>query len=1243
MTSPVKRLAVIVSISTVTLLAQPNRIIVPIDTGKPVVLKGNRHPNALPQYDQGRVDPTLAINYITLLLKPSPDQQASLDQLLADQQDPSSPSHHKWLTPEQFADRFGASRGDIAKIVTWLESQGLTVNDVARGRHWISFTGKAEQIDRAFRTEIHRYGVDGETHFANASEPSIPSALANVVGGFAGLDDFFPRRRSHRKKLLPEFNIGRQHLLAPDDLATIYNIAPLYNAGIDGTGQKLVIVGSTAIDLGDIQAFRALFNLPPNDPQLVLAGSEPGSNSGNIGEADLDIEWSGAVARNATILYVYGRNINTAIQYAIDQNLAPVISISFGNCEQNLAPTLRSIAQQGNAQGITLIAASGDSGAAACDTAFSRPQATKGPAVSFPASMPEVTAVGGAQFNEGNDNYWSVSNNASSALAISYIPETAWNETDATGLAASGGGASILYPKPAWQSGPGVPSDNARDVPDLVLSAGDHDGYLIVSQANNFVASGTSAAAPSFAGIVTLLNQYVVSTGAQAQPGLGNINPALYRLAQTSPNAFHDIVGGDNMVPCWQASPGCSAGAFGFQAGPGYDLATGLGSVDAYNLITQWNSQSTGTSIALAANPSRVTLNSTMQLTATVSAASGGPLSGSVSFNLGDTGLGAAPLIVSGAAASATLTIYGSMLPIGAGTITAIYSGDGQHSGSSASIAINVSAPAANSAVIPSITPNPVFAFENLSGSNRLTSWIYTVRLTEVAGVPTTLTDYTINGVSFASQIVSYFGRATIAANGTLSAANLTLTNLTPPETVVFGFSGVDADGQKWSQQLSVPFYGAPPTEDFYVFAERPTIVVQDPNADHSCQWSQQLNVQELYGVPHRLTRLVAGGVDISNQIQQIFGTTQVAPFGGLYGKLCWTGITPPQTSNLQLDGVTLSASFRGPAASPIPITVSPAQITLSVADSSQTETASAAIDFGGNLTQAWTINKFPLNVTNNWLTISPNSGTGPAQLNLQASAAGLANGVYTATVIVTAPNSAPGYANVTVVFVVGASSTTTIDSAANAASRAGAFAPGMLMTISGSQLAPATVQAKIFPLGLSMAGVSATVNGIAAPVSAVAPDQLTIQIPYETGAGPAVLGVNNNGQVAAYSFQVAPSAPGIFTDQHGGLVPVASGRPGQTLVMSITGEGDTSPALANGSTPALGTSQSRLPSPRLPVTMTIGGIPAQIISASIPSGFVGKTQISFKIPLDAAPGVQPVVVTVGGIDSPPANLTVTP
>ena len=535
-----------------------------------------------------------------------------------------------------------------------------------------------------------------------------------------------------------------------------------------------------------------------------------------------------------------------------------------------------------------------------------------------------------------------------------------------------------------------------------------------------------------------------------------------------------------------------------------------------------------------------------------------------------------------------------------------------------------------------------MFGSEQVSGPNGLVAWFYSVKLTEVAGVPTTLTDFTINGVSHASQIISYFGKATIPANGTLSAANLTLTNLSVPETVVFGFSGVDAGGQNWSQQVSVPFYEPQPSSDYFIFSERPATVLQDLAANASCQWYQQVTIQERHGVHHQLTKLVAGGNDISDQIPQIFGTTQLAPFGGLYGKLCWTNIAPPQSSNLQLDGVTLSAAFRGPAASPIPLSVSPAQVTLSVADSSQTAAASVGIVFTGSAAQVWTATTFPNNVSTSWLTISAASGIGPGQVNLQASGAGLANGVYNATLIVGSANTTPAYVNVPVVFVVGASSTTNIASGANAASPAAGFAPGMLMTVSGSQLAPSNAQAKSFPLGLSMLGVAATVNGISAPLSAVAPDQITIQIPYETGAGPAVLGVNNNGQVSAYSFQVTASAPGIFTDQNGGLSPTASGRPGQNLVLFVTGEGDVSPALADGATPASGTARSKLPKPRLPVTMTVGGSPAQIVSAVIPNGFVGRTQITFAIPMDAVPGPQPVVVTVGGVDSAPATLTVT-
>jgi uncharacterized protein (TIGR03437 family) len=391
------------------------------------------------------------------------------------------------------------------------------------------------------------------------------------------------------------------------------------------------------------------------------------------------------------------------------------------------------------------------------------------------------------------------------------------------------------------------------------------------------------------------------------------------------------------------------------------------------------------------------------------------------------------------------------------------------------------------------------------------------------------------------------------------------------------------------------------------------------------------------------LTKLVAGSTDVSDQIQQIFGTTQLAPFGGLYGKLCWTGITPPQSSTVQLNGVTLPVDFRGPATSATALSASPTQVALSVTDSSQTATASVGINFTGSMTERWSVSMFPNNTTTRWLTISPASGTGPGQVTLQASAPGLANGVYNATLVVSSANTTPAYINVPVVLVVGASSTTNIASAANAASQANAFAPGMMMTITGSQLAPSSALSNGSPLGLTMAGVSATVNGIAAPLYSVSPEAMTVQIPYETGAGPAVVGVNNNGQVSWYSLQVTPAAPGIFTDQNGGLMPSANGQAGRMAFLYITGDGSVSPALADGATPPPGTPQARLPQPRLPVAVTVGGAPAQVVFAHIPSGFVGKTQISFMIPPDAPLGVQPVVVTVGGVPSQPANLNVTP
>ena len=325
-----------------------------------------------------------------------------------------------------------------------------------------------------------------------------------------------------------------------------------------------------------------------------------------------------SISKNATIIFVNGgsEGVFNAFQYAIDNITAPVISVSYGACEadwgQTNLNTLVLLGQQANAQGQTIVAAAGDSGAADCDYSSSTTpvtSATHGLAVDAPASVPNVTGMGGSEFNEGSGNYWQAATTATGDIltfALSYIPEMAWNDTSSTEntshqLLAGGGGASSFFGKPTWQTGTGVPNDNARDVPDLSLNASPvHDSYLICVQGkcvNGYrntdqtltVAGGTSFGTPSFAGIVALINQQM-----NTPAGQGNINPTLYAMATTSPAAFHDIAAGNNMVPCTAGSTGCPAnGQIGYSAGVGYDQASGLGSINAFNLVTAWGSSGT--------------------------------------------------------------------------------------------------------------------------------------------------------------------------------------------------------------------------------------------------------------------------------------------------------------------------------------------------------------------------------------------------------------------------------------------------------------------------------------------------------------------------------------------------------------------------------------------------------------------------------------------------------------------------
>jgi subtilase family serine protease len=716
------------------LVAQADRIKTPINDSQLVMLKGNLSPRAQPKYDQGPLAPATKLSGMRITFKPSRSQKADLDRLLSEQQDPGSPNYHKWLTPQQYADRFGLSRRDIGKVVAWLKSQGFTVTEIAHGRGWVVFSGTAGQVKTAFHTEIHRYVVDGETHFANSVEPSIPKALAGVVSGLSGLNDFRPKPMSRPKvkplgpvslRSNPDFTSGGSNFLAPDDIATIYDISKLYAQGYDGTGQAIAVVGQSDIHTSDLSNFWSAFGLtPPTLNQVIDPNTgDPGFTGAEI-EADLDLETVSGIARNATIYYVFGTNAVDAAAYVIDNpSLIPVsvINISFGACEPAqsaaLFPELESMAEQGNSEGITFAASSGDTGAAGCESNNGTiSSATTGLAVSVPASVPEVTGVGGTEFSGDVNNqsqYWSGTNSPTDESALSYIPEMAWNDSDVTGagplldptLAASGGGASIAFKKPSWQVGSGVPADGARDVPDISITASaNHDGYVIFcsdtssgcpSGGGPGIEGGTSAAAPVFSSILVLLNHYLVKNGVQSAPGLGNINETLYQFAQSNSSAFHDITTGSNIVPCTNPSPNCPTTPpfqFGYSASVGYDQVTGLGSIDAYNFVTGWASAlktPTTTTQSITATPSSSQSNagSLITFTAKVAHSSGsGAPTGTVTFSNGSTVLAVGNVNATGIATYAT-----SSLAVGTYSVTASYSGDTNYAGStSAAVTFNV-------------------------------------------------------------------------------------------------------------------------------------------------------------------------------------------------------------------------------------------------------------------------------------------------------------------------------------------------------------------------------------------------------------------------------------------------------------------------------------------------------------------------------------------------------------------------
>jgi hypothetical protein len=645
-----------------------DRVTQEIDSQSVVLLPGTVNPHAAAQYDIGRTNGGTKISGVTMYFKPSAEQKAELDALVKAQQTPGSASYHKWLTPAEYASLFGLSDNDLAKVQSWLEQQGFSIDRVANSHNSISFSGTIAQAEAAFQTEIHSYKIDNQTHFANATPISVPSALSGVVQSVRNLDDFRPKpqvrfRTAQSSKVSPTFTSSQSgdHYLTPKDVATIYDINAAYNAGYTGTSQSIAVVGQSEIEVSDIENFQSAAGLTVKDPALVLV---PGSgtavvSSGDEAESDLDLEYSGGIAKGATIYLVYvGNNSNynvwDSLQYAVDTKIAPIISMSYGGCESDLDSgdysTLEAILEQGASQGQSVIVAAGDDGSTACYadlTSNTTPTAQEEElAVNYPASSAYATAMGGTEFpaadvSSSNTTYWeSASGSDVISSALSYIPEQVWNDDSATvgsedgaedALSSGGGGTSTLTARPSWQSGiTGIPSGSYRLVPDISLdSSPSNAGYLYCTSdstatgitgscSDGFrdsndeyltVAGGTSFAAPIFAGMLALINQKENSTGQ------GLINSTLYTLAANSTtyaSAFHDITSGGN--ECTAGSSYCSsAGESEYYAGTGYDEASGLGSVDLYNLLTAWPSSS---------------VSSLEASTTTLSAASSTPSSG---------------------------------------------------------------------------------------------------------------------------------------------------------------------------------------------------------------------------------------------------------------------------------------------------------------------------------------------------------------------------------------------------------------------------------------------------------------------------------------------------------------------------------------------------------------------------------------------------------------------------------------
>jgi subtilase family serine protease len=719
----------------------------PINEAERTTLHGNVSPLAQPQYDQGKVSDSLPASRVLLMLGRPPEREAALQQYLLEVHSKGSTTYHHWITPQQFGDQFGPADTDVQAVTNWLGSKGFRITKISQGKQFIELSGTAGQLHDAFQAEIHQYNVNGEMHYANAHEISVPTALAQVVRGLLPLNNFraepyikaagTARVSKSTHTMTPDWTVPNPFgssnplgfLLAPEDLATQYDITPLYQAGTNGSGTTIGIIDESNIDLSLVSDYQQLFGISGTTPQVIIDGDDPGDVPEADLEAYLDVELSGAIAPKSAInLYISdGGSVADPLVFAsiraVEDNAASVLSASFGECEELLGESgnqfWADLWEQAAAQGQTVMVATGDSGAV-CNYGL-------GVSVNGVSSTPWNVAVGGTDFFYSDyatggasvPNFWNSANDANLGSLKAPLTEQAWNDGfgldvipngfEFGELGSGGGGASSCatsstnsgacvggYPKPVWQTGTGVPSDGVRDVPDVSWFASNGanlSAYAICAEegecttepatdAEIFVVGGTSTSAPSMAGIMALVNQ---KFGRQ-----GQANFTLYPLAKQKPAAFHDVTEGSNQEECSAGSPGCVENA---QLGgidettvyvttTGYDQATGLGSIDADQLVTNWDSitfKSSTTNLTLS--PTTITHGTPVLVTSTVTGTGGVP-TGDVAL-LTNSPEPFSQSVTIGTLNGGTTSSDVNFFPGGTYQVTAQYGGDGRFGASS--------------------------------------------------------------------------------------------------------------------------------------------------------------------------------------------------------------------------------------------------------------------------------------------------------------------------------------------------------------------------------------------------------------------------------------------------------------------------------------------------------------------------------------------------------------------------------